>query len=111
MIEKIRGVRNPLTIVAIFAGIAEVGAAIALPQLTPDIQSKFIWFVMLFPVLLVILFFVTLNWNPRCLYAPSDFVEEANFLATIGTSSRRTAKEIEDQEGRINDEKRPARSS
>jgi len=42
---------------------------------------------MLFPVLLVILFFATLNKNPRVLYGPGDFKDERNFLATFGTAS------------------------
>jgi hypothetical protein len=32
------------------------------------------------PLLLVILFFITLNFNPKVLYAPSDFQNEDNFL-------------------------------
>lgn len=38
---------------------------------------------MAFPTLIVILFFATLNFNPKVLYAPSDFRNEENFLNTL----------------------------
>jgi len=83
MIEKIPLVKNPLTIVAIFAGLAEIGGTIVLPLLDSDIQSIFVWYVMGFPTLLVILFFLTLNFNHRVLYAPSDYTDEANFMKGV----------------------------
>ena len=83
MIEKIKAVNNPLTIIAIFAALAEVAGTVALRLVAQDSQGTFIWFVMLFPALLVVLFFVTLNFNPKVLYAPSDFQNEENFLTAI----------------------------
>lgn len=80
MVEKIGPVRNPLTIIAIFAGIAEISGTAVLPFVDPSLQSVYIWFLILFPGLLVVLFFLTLNFNHRVLYAPSDFQDENNFL-------------------------------
>ncbi len=84
MTDKEKGshalVRNPLTVISIFAGLAEVSATVALPQLSAGIQGQFIWFVMLFPALLVFLFFVTLWTKHHVLYAPSDFADETNFM-------------------------------
>ncbi len=52
------------------------------------------WFVMGFPALLLLLFFGTLNFNAKVLYAPSDFQDEENFLNTLlGTS--RVSMELE----------------
>lgn len=48
-----------------------------------SIQSIFVWFVMLFPILIVVLFFATLNFNAKVLYAPSDYKDEDNFLQTM----------------------------
>ena len=73
-------VSNPLTIIAIFAGVAETfatGALIALPEI---MQEKFIDFVMFFPVLIVVCFFLILVFKPQALYAPSDFSNEEHFL-------------------------------
>jgi hypothetical protein len=83
MIEKVKAVNNPLTIIAIFAALAEIAGTVALKLVAEDLQGTFIWFVMLFPGLLVLLFFVTLNFNPKVLYAPSDFKNEENFLNAI----------------------------
>jgi hypothetical protein len=86
MIEKIKAVGNPLGIIGIFAALAEVAGTIALATMDKEIQQLFVWFVMGFPVLLVILFFLTLNFNPRVLYAPKDFRNEENFInLLVGT--------------------------
>jgi len=90
MIEKIKAIRNPLTVVAIFAGLAEIAGTIALATVDKSLQHVFVWFVMLFPVLLVILFFVTLNFNHKVFYAPSDFRDEAHFLKVM-TGSKESA--------------------
>lgn len=73
-------VKNPLTLIAIFAGLAEVAATGVLPVLDGPVQGTFVWYVMLFPVLLVLCFFATLNFKHRVLYAPSDFRDEQHFL-------------------------------
>ncbi len=77
-------VSNPLTIIAIFSSIAEVSASVVLPIVGSDMQSIFVWFVMLFPLLIVLLFFVTLNFNYKVLYAPSDFQDDKSFLHLHG---------------------------
>lgn len=91
MIERIRFIQNPLTIIAIFAGLAEIAGTAALASVDKELQSIFIWFVMGFPLFLVCLFFITLNFNPTVLYAPSDFRDEQNFLHIL--ANRRVLKE------------------
>ena len=73
MIEKVRKVSNPLTIVAIFAALAEVSGTGALVAVGDDLQQIVVWFVVFFPILLITPFFVTLNFNPKVLYSPSDY--------------------------------------
>lgn len=80
MIEKVTKISNPLTIIAIFAALAEVASSAVLVSLPKEVQITFVWFVMAFPMVLVVAFFVTLNMNPRALYAPSDFKNEDNFI-------------------------------
>ena len=80
MQNKIGAVKNPLSVIAIFAGIAEISGTIVLPHIDPNNQELFIWFLMLFPSTLVVLFFITLNWNYKVLYAPSDFKDEEHFV-------------------------------
>lgn len=73
-------VTNPLTMISIFAGFAEVAGTVILIQLQESYQGIFIWFVMGFPILLVLLFFATMNFNSLAMYAPSDYKDEANYL-------------------------------
>jgi len=87
MIESIKGVRNPLTIIAIFAGLAEISGTGILPFITDVNQATYIWFLMIFPIVLVVLFFLTLNFNPKVLYSPSDFRDEANYMKIFEPSS------------------------
>nr|WP_315185013.1 hypothetical protein [uncultured Albidiferax sp.] len=75
-------IKNPLSIIGIFAGLVEVIGIGTLPLLHVDIQSVYIWFLMFFPTLLVGAFFYTLIYHPKSLYAPGDFQHDASWLAT-----------------------------
>jgi hypothetical protein len=77
-------VSNPLTIIAIFAGVAEAFATGALVLLPPEIQKLFVYFVMIFPLIIVITFFIILVKKPQVLYAPSDYSDEQNFIVANG---------------------------
>ena len=80
MTEKINSVKNPLTIIAIFAGIAEVSGTVITPFIDKELQGIYIYFLIGFPTILVILFFITLWFKSNVLYAPSDFSNEENYL-------------------------------
>src|SRR6266508_6798413 len=80
-------VKNPLTIIAIFAGTAEVSGTAILPYLQTQNQTLYVWFLMIFPLTIVVLFFMTLNWNYKVLYAPSDFANEDNFINILQKAS------------------------
>lgn len=73
-------VSNPLTIIAIFAGVAEAIATLALVNLPESIQAIFIYFVIAFPSFIVIAFFLILILKPQVLYAPSDYDNQDHFL-------------------------------
>lgn len=87
MIDKVNTIKNPLTIIAIFAGIAEISGTVVLPLIAQENQANFIWFLMVFPHLLIVLFFATLNWNHKVLYAPSDYKDEDNFIKSLPKAS------------------------
>ena len=76
-------IRNPLTVIAIFAGLAETGGTAVLPFLAQETQIQYIWFLMLFPVFLVLMFFATLWLKHHVLYAPSDFKDENIFARSL----------------------------
>jgi len=82
MLEKFGKISNPLTIIAIFAGLAEVLGIGVLPFIG-DLkwQGPIVFFVAFFPFFLVALFFTTLILKQNVLYAPSDFNDQAHYLA------------------------------
>ncbi|MBD1550627.1 hypothetical protein [Pseudomonas typographi] len=65
-------VKNPLAIIAIFAGMIEASALASLPLLDHEGKRLYVWFLIGFPPFLTLLFFVTLNFNHRALYAPDE---------------------------------------
>jgi len=94
LIEKVSHVKNPLTVIAIFAGLAEVSGTVVLPFLENDTQQTYVWFLMAFPCLLVLLFFITLLVKHYVLYAPSDFRDDKLFadLFVRGSGAVRVQK-------------------
>ncbi len=93
MIEKVGHIRNPLTVIAVFAGLAEVSGTVVLPFLDKGMQQTYVWFLMFFPFVLVMAFFLTLNFNRRALYAPSDFREEQHFVDLASAASPEAREE------------------
>ncbi|WP_348995658.1 hypothetical protein ABFG95_06870 [Achromobacter sp. HNDS-1] len=87
-VAKIAHIRNPLTIIAMFAVIAEVSGTVVLPMLEPAVQGTYVWFLMFFPTGLVALFFYTLHTKRDALYGPGDYNDEKNFMDLIRPASR-----------------------
>lgn len=107
MTDRIGHVKNPLTIIAIFAAIAEVNATVVISLIDENYQYIFVWFIMLFPALLVVLFFITLYFNHHVLYAPSDFKDEQNYFkgfkkATFIERTEKVIREIEESSVPVN---------
>ena len=99
MTEKIAHVKNPLTVIAIFAGIAEVSGTAVLPLLEKYTQKLFIWFIMGFPLLLVVAFFLILYFKNYVLYAPSDFKDENLFASFKPGSPQLRAEKLNEEAG------------
>lgn len=102
--NKIGTIKNPLSVIAIFAGIAEISGTMVLPHIHEANQTLFIWFLMLFPFTLVILFFITLNWNHKVLYAPSDFKDEEHFVNLQKATTSEILMKMEDELSEQDDE-------
>jgi hypothetical protein len=88
MLEKMKSISNPLTIIGLFCGVVEVVGLIVMGtgNLAPEAQRDLIWLVKWFPIGLVLLFFITLWFKDRVLYAPGDFKDEKNYLALVSAS-------------------------
>ncbi|GAB6407139.1 hypothetical protein [Pseudomonas sp. MHK4] len=76
-------INNPMTVIAIFATLSETSAAVSLPFLDNEDRDVYIWFLISFPFYLLLLFFATLNFNYRSLYAPSDFEKGKHFIKVM----------------------------
>lgn len=83
MIKLKKRITNPMTIIAIFAALSETSAAVSLPFLDNKDRELYVWFLISFPFYLLFLFFVTLNFNYRSLYAPSDFEKGKHFIKVM----------------------------
>jgi len=81
-------ITNPMTVIAIFATLSETSAAISLPFLDNKEREVYIWFLISFPFYLLFLFFITLNFNYRSLYAPSDFEKGKHFIKVMDSAER-----------------------
>lgn len=77
-----------MTVIAIFATLSETSAAISLPFLDNKEREVYIWFLISFPFYLLLLFFITLNFNYRSLYAPSDFEKGKHFIKVMDSAER-----------------------
>lgn len=63
---------SPISIIAMFAALCEASATAVLPHLDEGNRQIYIWFLIAFPSALVVLFFLTLNFNSQVLYDPHD---------------------------------------
>ena len=87
MAKKTGHIKNPLTVVGIFAGLAEVSGASVLPFLEKQTQQTFVWFLMFFPIFLVAVFFLVLYNKHHVLYAPTDFNDDKTFQELFENAS------------------------
>jgi len=74
-------IRNPMTIIALFVGLTEIGFGIGIRNVPQELQSFFIWFIILFPFLCALGFFIILYFRPQNFYSPLDFRSDATYLA------------------------------
>jgi len=98
MLKINQKITNPITVIAIFAFISETSAAVSLPFLDNAEREIYIWFLISFPFYLLFLFFITLNFNYRSLYAPSDFDNDNNFLKAFEDTESHSSEESSDRE-------------
>lgn len=87
MVERLGHVKNPLTVIAIFAALAEVSGTVVLPLLDVRTQAIYVWFLMLFPIFLVASFFYVLYKKHHVMYAPTDFKNDETFKELFERSS------------------------
>jgi hypothetical protein len=90
--QERKRITNPMTIIAIFATLSETSAAVSLPFLDEEERELYVWFLISFPFYLLLLFFATLNFNYKSLYAPSDFEKGKHFMKAMDDAGRSEKK-------------------
>lgn len=103
--------RNPLGIIALFVTICYLIAGlvftIGLDKLNGATERlPFIWFIIIFPVIIFIVFVLLVCFNHEKLYGPADFKDEANFIKLTNTELQ-TKYKIEATENYIYEEPTP----
>ncbi|MGE4537927.1 MAG: pYEATS domain-containing protein [Desulfovibrio sp.] len=78
--------RNPLGIIALFIVLVYGFACLVVSSTSPLESSDrrpIVWFIVIFPVIVIGVFGWLVSRHHKKLYAPSDFKDESNFLANI----------------------------
>lgn len=70
--KRLNRIVNPISIIAAFAALSEASATTVLPYLDDENRQIYIWFLIAFPSTLVVFFFLTLNFNNKVLYTPTE---------------------------------------
>ena len=88
-------VRNPLSVIAMFVLLVEVIATITLIQISEHqlIALPLVWFVVVFPTLIALLFFGTLWWKHQYLYSPMEYRSDEAFLTAMHRLQRVEARQ------------------
>jgi hypothetical protein len=91
--------RNPLGIIALFIvllyGIAGLVLGTSAKNMEPSERLPLIWFLAIFPVIVLGVFSWLVSRHHQKLYAPSDFKSDDAFLQTISPESQRQRLEKE----------------
>lgn len=85
-------VLGPLWIISLFLGTSEIVVAVATTQASGWIQAMLAIFAVAFPTLVSILFFYTLWYNNKVLYAPRDFAEGTSVTEYVIAMSQTTRR-------------------
>lgn len=103
--------RNPLGIIALFVTICYLIAglvfSIGLDKLNgAEERLPFIWFIIIFPVIIFVVFVLLVCFHHEKLYGPTDFKDETNFIKLTNTE-RKTKYMREATENSIYEEQTP----
>lgn len=87
-------VRNPLSVIAMFVLLVEAIATVTLVQVSDlPIANPLVWFVVLFPTLIAVLFFCTIWWRHQFLYSPMEYRSDESFLTAMNRLKRVEARQ------------------
>lgn len=109
--DKVKGLaRNPIGIIALFISLIYGIACYVLSSSIDNLCGQqerlpLIWFIIIFPVLILIVFTFLVVYHHKKLYAPADFKDEKNFVFTFSQDVPTELKKINLKLNSLNDEK------
>lgn len=88
-------VRNPLSVIAMFVVLVETISTVTLDRVVSSyyIAIPLVYFCVLFPTLVAVLFFVTLWWKHQFLYSPMEYRTDEAFLSAMARLNRVEARQ------------------
>jgi len=98
--------RNPLGIIALFIMLIYGVAALTLGAATHLLENErypIVWFLVLFPVLVLVVFSWLVSGHHEKLYAPADYKDDKSFLDGLSHSKKRRVAEIVGQQDAMKD--------
>lgn len=84
--------RNPLGIIALFVFFIEAISTFSLKLMlegNSEYVRHIVWFIILFPFTIALLFFATLWWKRESFYGPQDFQDEKHFVGLLDKMNQR----------------------
>jgi hypothetical protein len=102
MLEGAKGLaRNPLGIIALFValvyGFASLLLGLSSSSLNSEERVPLIWFVVLFPILVLAAFYRLVTTYHGKLYAPRDYRDDATFIQTLSAQQQAARLDSEAQ--------------
>ena len=95
-------VKNPIGIVALFISliysIANLVLGVTANSLTPEERFPIVIFIVLFPVVVLGVFYLLVSRHHGKLYAPGDYKDDTSFLRTLSQEEREQKLEKEAEE-------------
>ena len=79
-------IRNPMTIIALFVGVIEIIIGVSIGAIPDQLKPIVIWFLVGFPILNALGFFIVLIFFPQKFYGPGDFQSDTAFLDSLSLS-------------------------
>lgn len=88
---------SPLWVISLFVSLAEIVTGIAVTQASGNIQIALTVFVIVFPLLIATLFFLTLWYKPYVFYPPKEFGKDTTVIQYVEAMQKRQEQNMKSQ--------------
>lgn len=89
--DKSNFLKNPIGVLGIFLVLTEAIASLVIVKSGLDYKQNMIlvWFIVLFPCLILCVFYLLVTRHHEKLYSPSDYKDEKNFVNTYNSATQK----------------------